>query len=130
MSEAYKITDAKIKESDFKQRPNINTTIEPFDNLKKFPSPSTTIGDDQPKSMAYQYYQEFESDNEYDSDDEMECSDVLKHIQSCQICQSKLIQDTSFKLSDDVMDFLLYTITGTFILFLLDMVLRLGKNLT
>jgi len=133
ITEAWKINEGdKLKERDFKQRPSVNRIIEPFDNIEKFPSPSSQLSTDQPDALAYQYYQDFagEDDIDYDSDDELECKDVLEHIKTCKVCQSKIIKDQAFTLSDNVLDMLLYTITGIFILFLLDIVLRIGKNLT
>ena len=131
ITEAWKVDGDKLKERDFKQRPSVNRIIEPFDNIEKFPSPASQTSSEQPDALAYQYYQDFmEEDLDYDSDDELECKDVLEHIRTCKVCQSKIIKDQAFTLSDNVLDMLLYTITGIFILFLLDIVLRVGKNLT
>ena len=132
LSEAYKIGDEKVKETNFKQRPEINRIVEPFDNVQKFPPSNETINKDHQDGLAYQYYQDFEAEEAYDSDDELECMDVLEHIKNCKVCQSKIIQEKRGPLDipDNVLDILLYTITGIFILFLLDIVLRVGKNLT
>lgn len=135
ISEAWKIKDGKLKERDFKKRPEVNRIIEPFDNTEKFPSPHTKQQEnDQPNGLAYQYYQDylpFEDDEDYDSDDELDHVSVLNHIKNCEICQKQIIQENKnpFNVSDNVLDILLYTITGIFILFLLDIVLRVGKNL-
>jgi len=134
ITEAWKLDEGKLKERDFKQRPGINRLIEPFDNVEKFPSPSTKLQEtQQPDGLAYQYYQDFDAEEEYDSDDELECMDVLEHIKTCKVCQSKIIQENKnnnpLSLPDNVLDILLYTITGIFILFLLDIVMRVGKNL-
>ncbi len=133
ITEAWKINDTKLKEQDFKQRPEVKSVIEPFDNVAKFPSTKkTTENENQPNSLGYQYYDDFrpDYDEEYDSDDEMDCASVLEHVKKCKICQSKIVQERQFSLPDNVLDILLYTITGIFILFLLDIVLRIGKNLT
>lgn len=131
ISEAYKISDEKVKEVNFKQRPEINRIVEPFDNVNKFPSSNTSLNSSKEDGLAYQYYQDFDAEEEYDSDDELECNDVLQHIRGCKICQSKLIIDKDpLSIPDNIIDMILYTITGIFILFLLDIVLRLGKSLT
>lgn len=133
ISEAWKITDEKLKERDFKQRPAVNRIIEPFDNVQKFPSPTKkVVEDDELNGLAYQYYQDFQQEEEYDSDDELDHEDVLNHIKQCKICQSKIQVESKGPLDipDNILDFLLYTITGIFILFLLDIVLRVGKSLT
>jgi hypothetical protein len=64
----------------------------------------------------------------------MDCMSVLEHVKKCKICQSKIIEERGksenlFSLSDNFLDILLYTISGIFILFLLDTVLRIGKSL-
>lgn len=130
ISEAWKVKDGKLKERDFKQRPNVNRIVEPFDNVDKYPSPSPSKDMD---ALAYQYYQDFipDDDEDYDSDDELDHGAVLDHIKNCKICQSRIIQERKGPLDipDNVLDILLYTITGIFILFLLDIVLRVGKSL-
>ncbi len=133
ISEAWKITDEKLKERDFKQRPAVNRIIEPFDNVQKFPSSTKKVVEDEEiNGLAYQYYQDFQDETDYDSDDELDHEDVLNHIKHCKICQSKIQVETKGPLDipDNILDFLLYTITGIFILFLLDIVLRIGKSLT
>lgn len=133
ISEAWKITDEKLKEKDFKQRPSVNRIIEPFDNVQKFPEPTKKVVEDEElNGLAYQYYQDFQEENQYDSDDELDHEDVLNHIKQCKICQSKIQIENKGPLDipDNILDFLLYTITGIFILFLLDIVLRVGKSLT
>jgi hypothetical protein len=131
ISEAWKIDNKAANENEFKQRPEIKTNLEPFDNVSN--KISTNIEEN---PLAYQYYQDFEPeyDENYDSDDEMDCMSVLEHVKKCKICQSKIIEERGksenlFSLSDNFLDILLYTISGIFILFLLDTVLRIGKSL-
>ncbi len=133
ISEAWKLKDEKLKERDFKQRPAMNRIIEPFDNVDKFPSPATKLGNNQPDGLAYQYYQDFidDYDEAYDSDDEWDDDKVIQYIERNPSCKKRVIERFGTKgIPDNVLDILLYTITGTFILFLLDIVLRVGKNLT
>ncbi len=135
ISEAWKIKDEKLKERDFKERPAVNRIIEPFDNVEKFPSSTKKLVEDKEiDGLAYQYYQDFipDEDDGYETDDELDHGKVLEHIKNCPICQSKIKIENKgiLDIPDKVLDILLYTITGIFILFLLDIVLRLGKSLT
>jgi len=139
ISEAWKVKDGKLKERDFKKRPEVNRIVEPFDNMEKFPSPHTKQQEqEQPNGLAYQYYQDFlpfDDDEDYDSDDELDHVSVLNHIKNCEVCQKQIVRErfgennNPLNVSDNVLDILLYTITGIFILFLLDIVLRVGKSL-
>ncbi len=110
----------------------IKKSQESFDNIS-ISSTKKLVENKELDGLAYQYYQDFipdedeDEDEGYETDDELDHIKVLNHIQNCKTCQSKIKVQNN--ISDEVLDMLLYTITGIFILFLLDIVLRLGKNL-
>ena len=67
-----------------------------------------------------------------------ECSSILKHLAVCEKCRQfiqkkfapepKKEEDEEEEENDEYLDLAIYIITGVFVLFLLDLLMKFGKN--
>lgn len=56
---------------------------------------------------------------------EDKCARILRHIKTCKKCR-QMVLDTYDSPTDEIMDLVIYAITGAFVLFLLDLFFRKG----
>jgi hypothetical protein len=54
------------------------------------------------------------------------CDAFIDHVRKCSKCRAKITPDTPYSIPEHVIDTLLYIITCIFILFVLDLFVRLG----
>lgn len=101
------IEEYKKEQEQFNQ-----TKIEPFNNIILDKSYTAEVDD---------------VDEDYE---EITCDQIIGHVLNCEYCKSKLIQQHPLHLPDHVLNTLLFIIGGIFILFLLDIFVRLGKSLS
>ena len=64
-----------------------------------------------------------------------ECEEFIKHLSKCSRCRQLLIKKLNLNRNpedikrEQYLDLVIFTLSGVFVLFLLDMVLNFGKNL-
>jgi hypothetical protein len=65
------------------------------------------------------------------TDLDSDCEDIIRHCLKCKNCRKKLIE--AFKINneqnktDELLDIVIYALTGVFVLFLLDFFIKIGK---
>jgi hypothetical protein len=61
------------------------------------------------------------------------CSDIVDHVKHCEVCRKSLElefhEESPYDIPEHVVNAIIYIITGIFILFLLDIFVKLGKML-
>lgn len=62
-------------------------------------------------------------------DADITCDDIIDHIKECEYCRSQLDLDDPYHIPEYLQNTILYIIMGIFILFLLDIFVRIGKLL-
>jgi len=72
---------------------------------------------------------EITSQEDYESPD-ITCDDIIGHVSECEYCRQQLnISTDPLGIPEYLQNTILYIIMGIFILFLLDMFVKLGKSL-
>lgn len=74
-------------------------------------------------------YYDFSDDDEYIKD-VISCDDILAHLSKCESCRSKVVKKYPYNLPDNILNTLIFVIFGIFILFLIDIFVRLGKYIS
>ncbi len=84
------------------------------------------------KARTYKQLPQFE-EQPIQEQPKITCSDIIDHVRKCEVCMKSLefefknSNDYPFDIPEHVVNAIIYVITGIFILFLLDIFVKLGK---
>jgi hypothetical protein len=100
------------------------SNIKPFEvNYEPFKNVETTEND-------YEYFKQSQSNTkDYQESEDITCDDIINHVNECDYCRSKLAVNDPYHIPEYLQNTVLYIIMSIFILFLLDIFVRIGKLL-
>lgn len=116
---------ATIQEAWDGDLPSVQIEKDDYDSNKKTKKYENNITLDYGYKPPKDYY-----DFDYEDDEEkILCEDILQHVESCESCRKKLIKSYPYNVPDNILNTLIFIIFGIFILFLIDIFVKLGKYL-
>jgi hypothetical protein len=131
------INDAYTTSMDV-QSPNKYKRPDVFSQISQLSEPSTV----KPFEINYEPFKNvsnhtnvYESsgiDHQYPSQEsaEITCNDIIEHVRECEYCRSQIEPEDPYHIPEYLQNTILYVIMGIFILFLLDIFVRIGKLLS
>ncbi len=96
-----------------------------FDNFRHYDKPQEDFEPYfEPINMNDDYYPQKETFENINP-----CNEFEEHLKKCNLCRNKMtvIKQENF-ITDEILDLILYIITGIFILYLLNLFFNLGRS--
>lgn len=127
LNDAY-TTSMDVQTSNKYKRPDV------FSQISQLSAPSTV----KPFEINYEPFKNVQPEMVYDTpmqhqeshqDSDITCDDIIEHVMECEYCRSRILPEDPYNIPEYLQNTILYVIMGIFILFLLDIFVRIGKLL-
>jgi hypothetical protein len=120
------INDAYTTSMDV-QSPNKYKRPDVFSQISQLSTPS----DVKPFEINYEPFKNVSQEEDYSypshETSEITCNDIIEHVRECEYCRSQIEPEDPYHIPEYLQNTILYVIMGIFILFLLDIFVRIGK---
>lgn len=77
----------------------------------------------------YDKKENFSTDDDLSESEKLYCDNIIKHLKTCKKCKDYILHNFS-ETNDDLMNIAIYSITGVFLILLLDLFFKKGMSMS